>query len=130
MSKRNSHSSARDVQIVKDMVTIRDFMREGKNPDGRFRTAVVKRAFTPRTFDREDVLVLRQKLAISQAVLAQLTGFSKKTISSWEQGERPVTKPAARALELLESNPDAYFDLMSKKAKSISDADTPCNKVA
>ncbi len=48
-----------------------------------------------------DVRTLREQLAPTQAVFAELVGVSANTVARWERGEVRVPEPAARLIRLL-----------------------------
>ena len=44
---------------------------------------------------------IRQKLALTQAALAEAVGITSNTMARWERGEMAISEPAARLLEKL-----------------------------
>lgn len=44
---------------------------------------------------------IRQKLAVTQAALAEAIGVTSNTVARWERGEMAISEPAARLLEKL-----------------------------
>lgn len=42
---------------------------------------------------------IRQKLALTQAALAEAIGVTSNTVARWERGEMTISEPAARLLE-------------------------------
>jgi DNA-binding transcriptional regulator YiaG len=44
---------------------------------------------------------MRQKLALTQAALAEAIGVTSNTVARWERGEMAISEPAARLLEKL-----------------------------
>jgi DNA-binding transcriptional regulator YiaG len=44
---------------------------------------------------------IRQKLALTQAALAEAVGVTSNTVARWERGEMAISEPAARLLEKL-----------------------------
>ncbi len=59
----------------------------------------------------KEIVAIRERLAVSQAVFAQLLNVAKVTEISWEKGRR---KPTGAALRLL--------DLVRKKPKILQEA--------
>ena len=53
----------------------------------------------------EDIMALRQKLNVSQAVFAGLLNVPKVTAISWEKGRRRPTGAALRLLDLIRKKP-------------------------
>ena len=41
---------------------------------------------------------IRQKLALTQAALAEAVGVTSNTVARWERGEMAISEPAARLL--------------------------------
>ncbi len=52
-----------------------------------------------------EIVSLRQRLRLSQAALAKLTGIGKATISRWERARMLPNPAMARYLRLLDANP-------------------------
>jgi DNA-binding transcriptional regulator YiaG len=42
---------------------------------------------------------IRQKLALTQAALAQAIGVTSNTVARWERGEMTISEPAALLIE-------------------------------
>ncbi len=42
---------------------------------------------------------IRQKLALTQAALAEAVGVTSNTMARWERGEMAISEPAARLIE-------------------------------
>ena len=61
------------------------------------------RAFGPR-----DVKRVRDRLGVSQAVLARFLGVNVNTVRSWEQGKRLPQPIACRFLEEIEADPEYW----------------------
>lgn len=80
---------------------------------GRKRAAreTVVRAHVP---EQIDVAALRRRLGMSQAVFAARFGFSVKNIQNWEQGSRQPEGPARAYLLVIDRNPKAVQDALSK----------------
>jgi DNA-binding transcriptional regulator YiaG len=60
-----------------------------------------------------DVKATRQRAGLTQAGLAALLGLAdRRTVRRWEQGEIPVTGPAAIVLAMLDAGelPARYLD--------------------
>jgi DNA-binding transcriptional regulator YiaG len=48
-----------------------------------------------------ELLSIRQKLALTQAALAEAIGVTSNTVARWERDEMAISEPAARLLEKL-----------------------------
>jgi putative transcriptional regulator len=60
----------------------------------------------PREVPAREIVRLRKRLGVSQAVFARLLGVARDTEISWEQGRRTPSGPALRLLEIVERNPE------------------------
>lgn len=49
---------------------------------------------------------LRMSLNMSQSLLAEYFGVSKKAIEKWEQGKNKINAPVVRLIFLIENNPE------------------------
>jgi putative transcriptional regulator len=63
-----------------------------------------------KAFEASDVIALRSRLALSQAVFAQALNVSRETVRGWEQGKRVPDGASQRLLELAESHPQWVFE--------------------
>lgn len=68
-----------------------------------------------------DVLALRLKWKVSQAVLAQAMNVSVKTVQSWEQGDRVPTGAALRLVNVAIQKPHALRSLLIGNSPRPSD---------
>ena len=66
----------------------------------------------PPDFGARDVLRLRQRFHMSQAVFARVLNVSAKTVQSWEQGERKPSQAALRLLQVLAEKPEAVCQVV------------------
>jgi putative transcriptional regulator len=60
----------------------------------------------PRALPAKEIVRLRKRLGVSQAVFARLLGVARDTEISWEQGRRTPSGPALRLLEIAKRNPE------------------------
>ena len=60
----------------------------------------------------EELIALRLKIEMSQAVFARLLGVSPKTIQSWEQGTRKPSPSSRRLLQLIHEDPTLVFKVV------------------
>ena len=58
-------------------------------------------------FAPADVKALRQKLGLSQTMLAEIVGVHKRAVEAWEIGRKNPNGSARRLMKLLEVDPDA-----------------------
>ena len=54
----------------------------------------------------KDIVRIRKRLGVSQAVFARVLGVARDTEISWEQGRRTPSGPALRLLEIAERHPE------------------------
>ncbi|MCB9228244.1 MAG: helix-turn-helix domain-containing protein [Deltaproteobacteria bacterium] len=66
----------------------------------------------------KDLKKLRERFGLSQGVLAEIVGVSRKTVESWEHGG-VSSKPVARILQLIEADPKILGFLVEEKHKSV-----------
>ena len=59
----------------------------------------------------QDVVKIRQRLNVSQAVFASLLNVSRVTAISWEKGRRRPSGAALRLLELARRRPEVFQDV-------------------
>jgi len=95
---------------------------KGERPPARMYTVSAKtvRVTEPRTYQRDDVMRVRQKLGVSQQVFANLLGRSGAAVRAWElpnSGKAP-DGAAARLLEIFERYPEIAEELMEPRSRS------------
>jgi putative transcriptional regulator len=71
----------------------------------------------PILYRPEDVKRVRERLGVSQAVLAQFLGVNVNTVRSWEQGKRPPQPIARRFLAEIEARPGYWRRRLARQAK-------------
>jgi putative transcriptional regulator len=71
------------------------------------RTTVVPDA--PPDVSGTDVVAIRERMAVSQAVFAKVLNVSTKTVQSWEQGVRRPSQSALRLLQIVGSDPSVVL---------------------
>jgi putative transcriptional regulator len=59
------------------------------------------------------IVELRHRLCMSQAVFAALINVSPKTVQGWEQGLRKPSQAALRMLEVIDENPGVVGRIMT-----------------
>ena len=65
-----------------------------------------------------DVLRLRRRLGMSQAIFARTLNVSPKTLQSWEHGTRRPSQAALRLLQILSTRADAVLSVVGLVADS------------
>lgn len=60
-------------------------------------------------YDSTDVIAIRSKLKLSQALFAQALNVSPGTVRSWEQGDKPPQGPSRRLLEIAARSPETLL---------------------
>jgi putative transcriptional regulator len=58
-------------------------------------------------FAPEDIKAIRQNLALSQTMLAEILGVHKRAVESWEIGRKTPNPSARRLMTLLQADPEA-----------------------
>lgn len=64
----------------------------------------------PPEYDQHRVRELRDRLGVSQAVLADLLSVSPASVRAWEQGLREPSAPVRRLMQILEREPEVLED--------------------
>lgn len=66
-------------------------------------------------YTNAEIRRIRMKAGMTQTVLANYMGVSKKTIEAWECGRTHPTGPACRLLSILDSEKNASLDFVKVK---------------
>jgi putative transcriptional regulator len=64
----------------------------------------------PEPMQAEDIVALRHKLKLSQAVFARLLNVSKKTLEAWEYGARTPGDAALKLLRIVQKHPEILME--------------------
>jgi putative transcriptional regulator len=72
----------------------------------------------PPEYSKTRIKKIRSNLGLSQAVFAKIFGESLSAIQHWEQGQRNMSKPARRLLDLIEKDPETVFNLITSDKAS------------
>lgn len=70
-------------------------------------TRMVTAPQAPKPLRPVEVLRLRKKLNVSQAVFAAMLNASVQTVRAWEQGLKQPSGPSLRLLEVARNHPEA-----------------------
>ena len=60
----------------------------------------------------QTIVALRGQSNLSQAVFAKLLNVSKKTVQSWEQGQRTPSQASLRLIQILNEQPNVVFKIV------------------
>jgi len=71
----------------------------------------------PPEIGAKEVVSLRTKSGMSQAVFARVLNVSTKTVQSWEQGERKPSHAALRMLQVFRASPTFVIEVAAKPSK-------------
>ena len=66
----------------------------------------------PQQYRERDILRVRERLGLSQAVFASLLGASVSTVRAWERGAREPSEMARRLLEVAERQPEVFKEVL------------------
>jgi DNA-binding transcriptional regulator YiaG len=69
------------------------------------RTAAVR---APPMYGAEQIVGIRERIGVSQAVFAGMLNTSDSTVKAWERGARTPSGPTLRLLELADKHPDVF----------------------
>jgi putative transcriptional regulator len=93
---------------------------------GQLDVRVVKRPINARTataapapdYKPDEIAEIRRtKLHLSQSVFARVFNVNPETAKSWEQGKAPPTGSAKRLLQIAESHPELFLELVVLKTR-------------
>ena len=65
---------------------------------------------------RNDIIVARNNLCLSQSEFAMLLGVSKRTLEQWEQDRREPSQAAQRLIQIAIKRPDVLIELFGDAA--------------
>ncbi len=75
-----------------------------------------KKSFiAPRSFQADDIRMIREKAELSQHDLADALGVGKKAVQSWEANRNIPGGSAARLLSMINDNPEIIEDLLENR---------------
>ena len=66
----------------------------------------------PPALAAQDLIRLRHQFQMSQGLFAQLLNVSRKTVQSWEQGDRQPSQAALRLLQILGARPAVVCEVV------------------
>lgn len=66
-----------------------------------------------------EIVALRKRLRMSQAVFAAVINVSAKTLQSWEQGLRQPSHAALRLLQMIDDDPEVARTIVFGKPASV-----------
>lgn len=114
-TKRSTKASEFESKLIKSLQQA-VAIKKGELAPGREytlpRTAREATVAEPRPFNQADVIRIRKKLQLSQAVFAQVLGKSAPTVRSWEQGQKSPDPAARRMLEIADRHPKILLELV------------------
>jgi putative transcriptional regulator len=65
---------------------------------------------------RNDIIIARNNLCLSQSEFAMLLGVSKRTLEQWEQDRREPSQAAQRLIQIAIKRPDVLIELFGDAA--------------
>ena len=66
----------------------------------------------PPMVSAKTIVALRGQNNLSQAVFAKLLNVSKRTVQSWEQGQRTPSQASLRLIQILNEQPNVVFKIV------------------
>jgi putative transcriptional regulator len=82
--------------------------------ESRFTVRTVQTPDDPAKYDAAAVRAVRDKIAVSQAIFAQLLGVSAMLVRAWEQGQRKPALWARRLLDEVNRDPHHWRGMFRK----------------
>ena len=75
-------------------------------------------------YTNKEIRSIRNKAGMTQAVLANYMGVSKKTVEAWELGRTHPTGPAFRLLDILDQGKETELSFVTKGYPAVSNSST------
>jgi putative transcriptional regulator len=101
-------------EIAASLAEAIEVERVGIPIESRFTVRTVELPDEPAAYSAAAVRVTRDKLAVSQAVFAQLIGVSAMLVRAWEQGQRVPALWARRLLDEVNRDPPHWRGMLRK----------------
>ena len=117
MRKRVSMDSG-FIKVILEAVT--DILKD------KVKTKTFKLPDPPCDISRDDIIVIRNKLRVSQEVFAYLLNVSPKTVKSWENDHSKPKGAALRLLNMTKKNQIYYSNIDTKKYVRNGNKDACC----
>jgi putative transcriptional regulator len=95
---------------------------------GQLSLATTTMPAPPPSREAGQIVELRRRLCMSQAVFAAVVNVSPKTVQGWEQGLRKPSQAALRLLQLIEEDPEVVGRILSRRQNPS--ARRPCHAAA
>lgn len=87
-------------------------LEEAREHDlGKLTLRTTKVGFSELSVTPKQLIALRKKLGLSQAVFASYLRTKKRTYEKWEQGETKPNDQAVTLIKLIEKSPDTLQDI-------------------
>jgi putative transcriptional regulator len=91
----------------------------GDTTKGRVRVrSRITQSAAPPAYDADAIRALRIRLGFSQRAFADVLNVSDKTVKAWEQGINTPSGPALRLLQIVESRPEAFGEVVGQEMRS------------
>ncbi len=111
-TRRASRPPAKPNQATADFLTgvgeVQAMLKSGKRPEDVFTVKTVTVA-APAMYSPADVRKLREQLAASQGLFAQMLGVSRILAQSWERGVREPSPLARRLMDTISLDPRKFI---------------------
>ncbi len=101
-------------KVLERLQGFAETLERGESVAKRYTVRTVELDLKPINYGADEVRRVRERLGLSQALLAEYLGVSVKTVQSWEQG-KPVPRIAARFLDELHRNPRMILDRVRQR---------------
>jgi DNA-binding transcriptional regulator YiaG len=112
--RRSRKSTSKGREIIASLREALEVELAGIPIESRFTVRTVEIPDGPSAYDAEHVKATREKIAVSQAVFAQLLGVSVMLVRAWEQGQRGPALWARRLLDEVNRDPRHWRGMLRK----------------
>lgn len=111
--KTSTKKSNLEIGLLKGMKEAIAFQKGQLN----LRTTTLEIPDDPPEFNKTKVKEVRIELNVSQPVFAQMLGVSDGTVKAWETGANEPSGSSARLIQIAESDPKTFMQMMKKLAE-------------
>lgn len=117
--KKNEEGSEISLEqgLLESLGEVRDALKSGTRLDKKYTVRTIELELEPHEYTPAEIKRIREMFNSSQAVFAQLIGVEKKTLQSWEQGQRPP-KIARRMFDMMKNDPKAWLRMLKESEEN------------
>lgn len=107
-------------RIIAGLTELKGALKNKEPIAKRFTIRTVELDLEPQEYSAAEIQAIRDQLAVSQAIFAEIIGVSPHTIRSWEQGKREPSKTARRLMDDIKSDPSRWINRLTANRKPVA----------